>query len=67
MTAPAPARCAPQDHAKTPGSGKHVERVTDVGVAMPRDLLRRADLKLGDAESRALQVMRDPLDIKAGR
>lgn len=46
---------------------EHVERVTDARVAMPRNLLRRADLQLGDAESRALQMMHDPLDIKAGR
>ena len=30
------------------------------------NLLRRADLKLGDAEPRALQTMHDPLDIKSG-
>jgi len=34
---------------------------------VPRDLLRRADLQLGDAKSRTLEMMRDPLDIKAGR
>jgi hypothetical protein len=44
-----------------------VEGVTDVRVAMPGNLLRRADLQLGEAESRALQMMHDPLDFKPGR
>ena len=48
-------------------AGEHVERVTDARVSVPRDLLRRADLQLGDAKSRTLEMMRDPLDIKAGR
>ena len=34
---------------------------------IPRKLLGRADLKLGDGESWALEMMRDLLDIKAGR
>src|SRR5438128_5693127 len=40
---------------------QHVERVGDVVVVVPRHLLRRRELELGDAESRPRRVLGAPL------
>ena len=42
---------------------QHVERVLDVGVGVPGDLLARGELDLGDPEAGALGVAGAPLDL----